>query len=166
MGFRDEWRIGEGDGGRAVAPTAGDSWRIRAEKILFKPEFLCETTSVARWIASLLLALFSFGCVAPLLASDPDSNLPACCRRFGAHKCGMENSGTTGSGPALHQSACPQFPGAQATPALQDAAVFRPAEAKFTLVASSSAVAGDSILFRWMAERHVVPKRGPPSEAV
>jgi hypothetical protein len=40
-------------------------------------------------LAYLLTALFGFSAVAPALLADETSNLPACCRRFGQHHCGL-----------------------------------------------------------------------------
>jgi len=37
--------------------------------------------------AFLLLAVFSFGLLAPAFAAAADSNLPSCCRRAGRHHC-------------------------------------------------------------------------------
>jgi len=37
--------------------------------------------------AFLLLAVFSFGLLAPAFAAGADSNLPSCCRRAGRHHC-------------------------------------------------------------------------------
>jgi hypothetical protein len=43
-----------------------------------------------RALAALLLTVFSLPLIAPALASTPDdSQLPACCRRGGAHHCAM-----------------------------------------------------------------------------
>jgi hypothetical protein len=42
-----------------------------------------------RAIAISLMMLFSWMLIAPLLASDADANLPACCRRNGKHHCMM-----------------------------------------------------------------------------
>jgi hypothetical protein len=48
--------------------------------------------SVRRLLALSLLLLFSFPLVSPLLAlsTGSDANLPACCRRNGAHHCQMK----------------------------------------------------------------------------
>jgi hypothetical protein len=70
--------------------------------------------------AMLLLAVFGFSLAAPvLLASDPDSNLPPCCRRNGKHHCAMMDSrpASPASGPSLRTDRCALFPHAQAVPA-------------------------------------------------
>jgi hypothetical protein len=49
---------------------------------------------VRRWISILLLALIGVFYAAPLLhaaSSDPESQLPACCRRNGKHHCAMKD---------------------------------------------------------------------------
>lgn len=72
--------------------------------------------SVRRLLALSLLLLFSFPLVSPLLAlsTNPDANLPACCRRNGAHHCQMKMQRTNTS---THQTAfstiptkCPFYP--------------------------------------------------------
>jgi hypothetical protein len=40
-----------------------------------------------RAIAISLMMLFSWTLIAPLVASDTEANLPACCRRKGKHHC-------------------------------------------------------------------------------
>lgn len=51
-----------------------------------------------RWLS--LALLFALGCgpVAPLfaIAGDADQLLPLCCRRNGAHKCGMPDEAASG----------------------------------------------------------------------
>jgi len=118
---------------------------------------------VRRIIASLLLVLFSFSLVAPaLFASDPDSKLPACCRRNGQHHCAM----TTGSGslgPALQAAKCAAFPSINAIPSSQTAGL--PGLSRSTLVAlviqsgSSSRLEPRSLISYSQAGQ----KRGPPA---
>jgi len=61
--------------------------------------------------AVLLLILFSFSLLAPALASNADSNLPACCRRAGKHHCSMAaHSGSPQNGPGLAANKmCPLY---------------------------------------------------------
>jgi len=57
--------------------------------------------------------LFSWMLIAPLLAHDADSNLPACCRRNGKHHCMMQKMQRPGSketGFASVSEKCPCFP--------------------------------------------------------
>jgi hypothetical protein len=72
-----------------------------------------------RALVTLLLALFGFSLISPaVLASDPESNLPACCRRDGKHHCAMMamQSGSP-SGSTLQTARCSSFPSAGAIPA-------------------------------------------------
>jgi hypothetical protein len=64
--------------------------------------------ALRRLWAIFLLALFSFSLIGPTVAADSDSNLPACCRRFGKHHCSM--SGNPSSGPAARSARCAAFP--------------------------------------------------------
>ena len=74
-----------------------------------------------RGSAILLLVLFSFLLISPMLTADDDSALPACCRKGGQHHCAMENMGQPNevSGLTLKSSSakCPLFPQAGAAPA-------------------------------------------------
>jgi hypothetical protein len=63
--------------------------------------------------AILLLALFSFSLLSPgFFGSDPDANLPACCRRDGKHHCSLTlGSGASQSGRGFHaNNKCPFYP--------------------------------------------------------
>jgi hypothetical protein len=76
-----------------------------------------------RLLAALLLALFGFSFVSPLvLASDSDSKLPACCRRLGKHHCAVLETSSS-SGPVFRATPCSVFPGAQIVPARIGAAI-------------------------------------------
>src|SRR5487761_892946 len=72
--------------------------------------------SVRRFLAFSMLLLFSFPLVTPLLAlsANPDANLPACCRRNGAHHCQMkvERMSTSAHQTAFYAnpSKCPFYP--------------------------------------------------------
>ena len=57
-----------------------------------------------------LLLLFSLPLISPLLAltANSDANLPACCRRNGAHQCVMKVQQTESSGPGINLSPIPQ----------------------------------------------------------
>ena len=74
-----------------------------------------------RGSAILLLVLFSFLLISPMLTADADSALPACCRKGGQHHCSMENMGQPDevSGLALKSSSakCPLFPQGGVAPA-------------------------------------------------
>src|SRR5215469_895434 len=66
-----------------------------------------------RAIAVSLMMLFGLMPMAPLLASDPDANLPACCRKNGKHHCMMQRmAAAQGAHPGFQtvQEKCPCCP--------------------------------------------------------
>jgi hypothetical protein len=71
---------------------------------------------VRRLFSAILLLVFSLPLISPVLAlaSDSDQNLPACCRRNGAHHCkGMPHlAGSPHSGATLSTISprCPSYP--------------------------------------------------------
>jgi hypothetical protein len=70
------------------------------------------TRSSVRRILTLALLLATFGSwVSPLFA-EPESRLPACCRRKGGHKCGMKMDYSTPPGGAITglRGKCSQYP--------------------------------------------------------
>jgi hypothetical protein len=70
----------------------------------------CSIDSLRRLLAILLAALFTLPFVTPLLAQSREANLPACCRRAGAHHCQMAAIPTTGTHLLAHNSCCPLYP--------------------------------------------------------
>jgi hypothetical protein len=66
--------------------------------------------TVRRLISIALLLIFSFPLISPVLAlaASSDANLPACCRRNGAHHCVMKVQQTESSGPGITLSSIPQ----------------------------------------------------------
>jgi hypothetical protein len=113
--------------------------------------------------AILLLTLLSFSLIGPaVFASDPESNLPACCRRLGKHHCAMDAQGASSSEPSLQSGACPSFPGMRAVSASAN-----------TVLPPTSAAAMTPILSHPVSRPHTKPllhiafglagqKRGPP----
>ena len=73
---------------------------------------------VRRLISLTLLLLFSLPLISPVLAlaATSDVNLPACCRRNGAHHCTMKTQQAEPASPELRSTAlserCPAFPAA------------------------------------------------------
>ena len=116
-------------------------------------------------LASFLLALLSLQLIAPLLLADTDSNLPACCRRNGKHRCSMMADRQFSSGPAVTalQPKCPYYPAATTGIFAPNAAVLRRSPAVFALLFSRPAgqartEAGYRISFSRSRQ-----KRGPPA---
>jgi hypothetical protein len=69
---------------------------------------------VRRLLSSVLLLLFSLPLISPVLAiaTGSDANLPACCRRNGAHHCMKKMQPEKSSSPSLSATAqcCPAYP--------------------------------------------------------
>jgi hypothetical protein len=118
-----------------------------------------------RALASLLLALFSFPLIAPMLRADAASSLPACCRRAGKHHCATASaSGDTASGPALKaiQPKCSNYPSTIAVPRGSSVAFFKNSPS-----ISASLLSYPSVDARTEAQYRVSfsrsrQKRGPP----
>ncbi len=70
--------------------------------------------TVRRALSLVLLALFSLPLISPALAlaAGSDANLPACCRRNGAHHCTMKlpPSSTAGTNLSAIPQHCPAYP--------------------------------------------------------
>jgi hypothetical protein len=92
-----------------------------------------------RILAILLVLFFGLGPLSATLEASDDANLPACCRRHGAHHCAMTaiiaaamTAAQRDSAPAFSAPAtCPRYPGAAAMitspiPALASAAAALP----------------------------------------
>jgi hypothetical protein len=122
------------------------------------------TSDLRRISAFLLLLLFSLSLLSPLLASDSDANLPACCRKGGQHHCSMDAAVEhTGSGSGIRSnSRCPMYPGF-APGAISDFAGI-PVSHSWAVQWTSARAACDSfelLLLRSVADR-AHSKRGPP----
>jgi hypothetical protein len=74
-----------------------------------------------RFSAAALLVLFSLSLIAAPFSADPESQLPECCRRSGAHHCAMSQGAVQGpmSGPTATTVAmkCPYYPASVAVSA-------------------------------------------------
>ena len=72
-----------------------------------------------RVLAITLLVAFGSPLVLPLFAltSDPEAALPACCRRHGAHHCGMTMATLRAlNGPTIAAPPCASYPSAATLP--------------------------------------------------
>jgi hypothetical protein len=114
-------------------------------------------------VANLLLAVFSFGLIAPALDSEPASKLPACCRREGKHHCATVSPASSKEVALRDVSQkCPRFPGTKFT-ARQDNA-YTPASTSFY-----AAFVSHPALYTHLYARYPISsngshqKRGPPS---
>ena len=68
-----------------------------------------------RSLTSLLLTVFSFPLIAPVVLANTASDLPSCCRRNGKHHCAMPemvDQGELPGGPTVQATRpkCPLFP--------------------------------------------------------
>jgi hypothetical protein len=118
-----------------------------------------------RFLASLLVALFSFALISPaVLASDAEDRLPACCRRIGRHRCSvMSSEAGASSGPAVHAGRCQLFPHGQAAPA-DPVKTFPPFSNRATTAfLHASAVEQPAALVYESIYDPASPKRGPPA---
>src|SRR5260370_41700696 len=83
---------------------------IRVLRRLFSTALAIYTgRTVSRTIAVALVLVFASDAVCPALFANPESTLPACCRRHGKHHCMMRMSDTIDSGVLLKavQERCP-----------------------------------------------------------
>ena len=123
---------------------------------------------VRRLIGTLLLLLFSFPLISPVLAfaAGPDANLPACCRRNGAHHCLMKMQMAEPSGPERNFSAipqtCPAYPAA-VTQIQHGDLSFHSASLIFAEVVSHPSVRLQTQARARVALDRSRQKRGPPS---
>lgn len=110
-----------------------------------------------------LLTAILFSLTAPFAFAGPESNLPACCRRAGAHHCGMASADSGPlPGPAARTARCADFPGAKAlpgaptvtAPAMASSAVAIPVAHLFLDAQTKSAPQ--------LRTNAAHPKRGPP----
>jgi hypothetical protein len=120
---------------------------------------------VRRLLAISLLLLFGFPLIAPLFAmqADANGNLPACCRRNGAHHCSMQLSGESQQ---THFSGirekCPAYPKAVTSMKRNDLSLQTP-----TLLLSDALVhpagAAQAEARARMALYRSQQQRGPPA---
>jgi hypothetical protein len=114
---------------------------------------------VRRVLASLLLALFSFSPLTPLLADD--SNLPACCRRLGAHHCALGSIDRHGV--SFIQQRCAQFPLGAAALAASGMASATPSQVVFAAIVSHPAAHAQTEARYRISFSRAWQKRGPPA---
>jgi hypothetical protein len=116
-----------------------------------------------RWFASVLLLLTALLPLQPLLASaQADANLPACCRRNGAHHCMMLQAmkmADSGTQSFVRPSPCP-FWKLAVNPAVIAAAGTAPTLPSRSAIAEDVVAAVPSFLFVRLARSR--PARAPP----
>jgi hypothetical protein len=126
-----------------------------------------------RGFSILLILLFGLGPLQSLIDGSQDANLPACCRRNGAHHCAMSAPGAmrmaaaqsaeTGNTPTVSAPlTCPYYPGAiamQTTPV--QALVVAAGTVQAQLTFAYARVATQTPLLTTLARAHA--GRGPPA---
>jgi hypothetical protein len=119
---------------------------------------------VRRISAILLLALFSFSLISPaVLAADPESSLPACCRRNGKHHCAMMAiEAASSSGPSLQAAPCASFPSIRAVPTSAATGLLKTPAAVFASVLSRPAAHPQTEQLLRNSFTLSGQKRGPP----
>jgi len=123
-----------------------------------------ERLRMRRALASILLALFSFPLILPVLRADAASSLPSCCRREGKHRCSMD-SGEYSSGVALKaiQPKCANYPATSAAPGNWNLALLKDSLSIGTsLLSYPSLQARAEAQYRFSFSRSR-QKRGPPT---
>lgn len=121
-----------------------------------------------RLLSLTLLLMFSLPLISPLLAlgESPDSRLPACCRRNGAHHCGMSADQLAalahGRNFAAPRSKCPMFP-QSVVPSHHETPAISPAAALFAALHSHPAHFAQVEAWARVALEGARLKRGPPA---
>ncbi len=120
-----------------------------------------------RVLSFTLLLLFSLPLISPVLALTvtSDANLPACCRRNGAHHCTRLIHSTESSGPSLSaiRQHCPAYP-AVVTSARHGDLSFHAASLIFAGIVSHPTVKPQTQARARVALDLSRQKRGPPTD--
>ena len=115
-------------------------------------------------MAWLVLALFSFSLISPALLADAESNLPACCRRAGHHRCSMMSDQGAPAGPTATAARCPSFPGLRAAPAVgKITGAANESHATLASIASHPAPRTQTQGLLQIEHSRTGQKRGPPA---
>ena len=124
---------------------------------------------VRRFLGIALLLLFSLPLISPLLAlsAGSDANLPACCRRNGAHHCKQLMRSTGSSAPGVSLSPmpqrCPEYPAAVTLTHHGDLSIHN-ASLIFAEIVSHPAVKTQTQARARVALDRSRRKRGPPTD--
>jgi hypothetical protein len=124
---------------------------------------------VRRLLSITLLLLFSLPLISPVLAlaAGSDANLPACCRRNGAHHCIMKlhQADSSGQGPTFSTvpQKCPAYP-AIATSVRHSDLSFHKASLIFAEVVAHPSIKAQTQARARVALDRARQKRGPPTD--
>ena len=118
-----------------------------------------------RALASLLLAVFGFPSIAPVVFADAESNLPECCRRGGKHHCAMMTDDAPVKGVSLRSAhpRCPLYPGISAAPAVEYVAVLNSSGIVFGALANPAAIHVQTQAVYRISFSRARQERGPPA---
>jgi hypothetical protein len=150
---------------RSSAPRLS-AWVFEAKDFIAKLRY---NDGVRRILSITLLLLVSLPLISPLLAlaAGPGANLPACCRRNGAHHCmlKMQAAETLGSGVRLSAipQRCPAYP-AVVTPVKHGDLSFDAISLIFAEIVSHPSVKSQTQARARVALDRSRQKRGPPSD--
>ena len=117
-----------------------------------------------RALAALLVALFHFplaydALIGPLLLADDHSNLPACCRRDGKHRCAMADDSAS---PSWQATRCPLYPSNAAVLTSERTAPTEVSGTASTWLVSHHFVGAQITAPHSFRLHRTEPKRGPP----
>jgi hypothetical protein len=133
--------------------------------------------SVRRASAICALSAICYAWIAPLALADSEANLPACCRRNGAHHCSMKGSmpgemqsgemeesvpSTDGTAFYFARQCCPACPGTAAASNQGPVAVLRNSAAIFAGLVSHPSIQPQTEARYRVAFSRSRQKRGPP----
>ncbi len=123
--------------------------------------------AVPRIIAATLLLVFAGNTALPALFADPESNLPACCRRDGKHHCAMMDMAgiDQDDGEAYWKSTpqkCAEFPKCGAGLCAGKIGPQRTSEIGPIVSSHLTVAAQTEVLYR-ISHSRCREKRGPPS---
>jgi hypothetical protein len=116
---------------------------------------------VQRLCATLLLAIFGFPLIVPVIRVESESKLPSCCRREGKHHCGMAGQSET-SGAALREK-CPNYPGVSALPAFSNTILLNATQVFFASIVKHPSVQSQTEALQRISFSRSRQKRGPPA---
>jgi len=121
---------------------------------------------VRRVFAALLLALCSYSLISPIVLASAASDLPACCRRDGKHRCAMADmqsaSLSRDAGARLASPKCALFPHGATLPAVFVKLAGTATASVQALVCHAFHMAPASALSAISSEVGANGKRGPP----
>jgi hypothetical protein len=116
---------------------------------------------VQRVCATLLLVLFGFPLIVPVIRVDSEAKLPSCCRREGKHHCGA-TSHPEASGAALRER-CPNYPGVSALPAFSNTVLLNTEQVFFASIVKHPSVHSQTEALQRISFSRSSQKRGPPA---